>query len=46
MIKSPERWSDAKLMLKVLEWCISNQQIPAKNSPCHKRLKKIIRKTK
>jgi hypothetical protein len=39
-------WSDELLMLTVLEACITEQVLPAKNSPCHKRLRKIIREAK
>ncbi len=46
MIKSPERWSEARLMLEVMQVCIDMQIIPNKNSPCDKRLKKIIRNLK
>jgi hypothetical protein len=34
------------LMLVVLEACIKVQVLPARNSPCHKRLRQIIRKWK
>lgn len=38
--------SDAKLMLKVFQACIVMRVMPEVSSPCHKRLKSIIRKTK
>jgi hypothetical protein len=34
---------DAELMLRVLEGAIDAQLMPRRNSPCHKRLRRIIK---
>lgn len=34
------------LMLVILEACLQAQTLPAKGSPCHKQLKKIISRWK
>lgn len=33
---------DAELMLRVIDVCIRTRILPARNSPCHERLKSII----
>ena len=40
--KSFDRVGEAVLMLKVFNGCIKNKIIPGRNSPCEKRLIKII----
>lgn len=41
--KKPTKEPDSILMLRVLETCIRNRILPARSSPCHKRIRMIIR---
>ena len=42
--KQPLVLSDAVVMLQVFHGCILTRITPSVNSPCHKRIKQIIRK--